>query len=51
MMVRYIDAALRRAKYEMLEDGTFEYVSGGLVTLAQVKYRDARISQTITEHL
>lgn len=35
----------------VLADGTFEYVSGGLATLAQVKERDARISQAITEHL
>lgn len=30
MLVRYIDAALRRAKYEMLEDGTFVGTVPGL---------------------
>lgn len=31
----------------VLEDGTFEYVSGGLATLAQVKERDAEIQRAI----
>lgn len=31
----------------VLEDGTFEYVSGGLVKLAQVEARDAEIQRAI----
>lgn len=35
----------------VLEDGTFEYVSGGLATLAQVSDRAARIQTVIDSHL